>query len=230
MPARVVTEATVICLGRGFPGAWCPAGVGNNPNGICVRDIVGDWLRPEGKGLASMNDDREERRSEADAEVEREIRQGRKLSTKEAMARLAGPGAMKGASPVSPVQQAETEIGTWLRSHLADEAGALHVPLHRHLKGSQLLLDNLDQPLVALAAYCEQLLASDHLMKELVREADVEWGRRMDERPHFEREGHPQHPSDPYTFESVSQALEEVRMKLAELTRACPSAGNDSAP
>ena len=42
--------------------------------------------------------------------LEEEIRQGRKFSASEAVARMAGPGAMKGASPVSPVQQAETEI------------------------------------------------------------------------------------------------------------------------
>ena len=54
------------------------------------------------------------------AEIEQEIREARKFSMEEAMARMAGPGAMSGASPVSEVQQAETEIGTWLRGHLAD--------------------------------------------------------------------------------------------------------------
>ena len=136
-----------------------------------------------------MSDDQDKQRSEADAELEREIRQGRKFPAREAMARMAGPGAMKGDSPVSRVQQAETEIGTWLRSNLADSAGALQALLHRQLKESALLLDNLDQPLVALADYCQRVLASDHHLKELVREADVEWGRRMDERPHFNREG-----------------------------------------
>jgi hypothetical protein len=65
------------------------------------------------------------------------------------MARLAGPGAMKGASPVSRVQQAETEIGTWLMNSLPDSGGALKVVLGRHLKGSKLLLESLDQPLAA---------------------------------------------------------------------------------
>jgi hypothetical protein len=162
-----------------------------------------------------MTDDRDKQRSEADAALEREIREGRKFTPQEAMARLAGPGAMKGASPVSPVQQAETEIGTWLRSNVTDLPGALQLLLHRNLKGSERLLENLEQPLVALAGYCEQLLASDHLLKELVREADVEWGRRMEERPHFDREGTPPDPGDPYTADSVRSVLGEILQQLA---------------
>src|SRR5436853_7619271 len=85
-----------------------------------------------------------------------------KFTAREAMGRMLGPGAMKGGSAVSRVQQAETEIGTWLRSKLTDSTGALQALLHRRLKESPLLLNNLDQPLIALAAYCQQILASDY--------------------------------------------------------------------
>jgi len=156
----------------------------------------------------------DKRRSEADAEIEREIRLGRKFSAKDAMARMAGPGAMKGASPVSRVQQAENEIAAWLGNALSDDGGALRVVLLRHLEGSKLLLDNLDQPLVALAEYCRSLLATDYLLSEIVREADTEWGRAMDERPHFEREGAPPHPDDPYTVEDVRKTLSDVLKRL----------------
>ena len=161
-----------------------------------------------------MNDEREKQQSEADSDIEREIRQGRKLSAKDLMARMAGPGAMKGASPVSPVQQAETEIGNWLGNNLVDACGALRVVLHRQLKGSELLLESLDQPLVALAAYCQRIVDAENLLKEIVREADVEWGRAMDERPHFEREDAAPDPDDPYTFASVRQALVDALQKL----------------
>jgi hypothetical protein len=164
-----------------------------------------------------MSGDQDKQRSEADAELEREIRRGRKFTAQEAMARMIGPGAMKGGSPVSRVQQAETEIGTWLRSNLTDSTGALQALLHRQLTGSELLLNNLDQPLLALAGYCQQVLASDHHLEELVREADVEWGRRMDERPHFNRVGSPSHPDDPYTKDSVRTALGEVLTKISEV-------------
>lgn len=157
-----------------------------------------------------MDEDEDKQRSQADEQVEREIRQGRKFTPGEAMARLAGPGAMKGASPVSPVQQAEAEIGTWLRNNVADAGGALKVVLHRQLKGSKLLLESLDRPLAALGVYCRRALETDNLVKELVREADMEWGRAMDERPYFEREGDPPHPDDPYTVETVRRALDDI--------------------
>src|SRR3954447_16406603 len=101
-----------------------------------------------------MSDNQDTHGSESDAELEREIRKERKFTLEEAIGRLAGPGAMKGESPVTRMQQAEVEIGSWLRSHLADAGGALPVVLHRQVKGSELLLNNFDQPLVVLAGYC----------------------------------------------------------------------------
>jgi hypothetical protein len=165
-----------------------------------------------------MSDNQDKRRSEADAEIEREIRQGRKFTAKDAMALMIGPGAMKGGSAVPRVQEAETGIGTWLRSNLPDSTGALQALLHRQLKGSELLLNNLDQPLLALAAYCRQVLASDHHLEELVREADAEWGQRMDERPHFNKAGLPAHPDDPYTKDSVRTALDTVLAQISNAT------------
>lgn len=161
-----------------------------------------------------MNDDQDKTPPDGQDGLEREIRQGRKFTPQEAMARMAGPGSMKGASPVPPLEQAEIEIGTWLRGHLDDAAGALQTIVHRQLKGSGLLLDHLDQPLVALTAFCRQVLASDYLLDELVREVDVEWGRMMDERPRFEREGSPPHPDDAYTVEAVRNALDKALREL----------------
>jgi hypothetical protein len=154
-----------------------------------------------------MSDNKDTRRSEADAELEREVRKDRKFNLAEAIGRMAGPGAMKGVSPVTRKQQAEAEIETWLNDHLSAGEGELQVVLLRRVKGNELLLNNFDQPLVVLAAFCRQVLDSDYLLRELVREADVEWGRVQGERPHFDREGSPPDPDDPYTFESVRKAL-----------------------
>ena len=161
-----------------------------------------------------MNNEPKDRQSDADSDIEREIREGRKLTPKDLMARLAGPGAMKGASPVSPVQQAETEIGNWLGNNLQDDCGQLRVVLHRNLKGSEQLLENLDQPLMAIDEYFRRILATDNLLKEIIREADVEWGRVMGERPHFEREGMPPSAEDPYSFNGVRSALQDALQKL----------------
>lgn len=162
-----------------------------------------------------MTGNQDKPRSEADAELEREILKERKFTLAEAIMRLAGPGAMKGASPIPRLQQAEIEIESWLRSHLAHAGGELQVVLHRQVKVSDVLLNNFDQPLVVLAAHCQRLLESDYLLEELVRECDVEWGRTMGERPYFERQDSPHHPDDPYTIESVRNALTRLLELLA---------------
>jgi hypothetical protein len=159
-----------------------------------------------------MSDD-SDKQSQLDADLEQEIRQGRTFTAQEAVARMAGPGAMKGASPVSRERQAEIEIASWIGSHVSDDSGALKRVLHRQLKGSAMLLDRVDKPLVALAACCSRVLASDELLRELVREADVEWGRLMDERPHFDQGSSP-NPDDPYTVESVRRQLSDIVEKL----------------
>jgi hypothetical protein len=161
-----------------------------------------------------MSDQNEKQRSEADAELEREIRKGRKFSLAEAIGRMAGPGAMKGVSPVTRKQQAVVEIRNWLTDHMAAADGELQVVLLRRIEGSELLLSNYDQPLVVLATYCQQVLDSDHRLRELVREADVEWGRVFGERPYFDVDGSPPRPDDPYTFESVRNTLSTIVKQL----------------
>jgi hypothetical protein len=161
-----------------------------------------------------MSDNKDTQRSEADAVLEREIRKDRKFTLDEAIGRMAGPGAMKGVSPVTRMQQAAVEIENWLSDHMSTSNGELQVVLLRRVKESELLLNNFDQPLVALTAFCQQVLDSDYLLKELVREADVEWGRVQGERPYFEREGSPPDPDDPYTFDSVRKTLAELIEQL----------------
>ena len=149
-------------------------------------------------------------------ELEQEIRRGRKFTLSEAIGRLAGPGMMKGVSPVSRRTQAEVEIENYLNRHLTDVPGGLRTVVLRRVKQSDLLLNNYDQPLVVLAGCIQRALDSDYLLKELVREADIEWGHVFGERPHFEREGCSPDPDDPYTLESVCAALLLLIKKLSE--------------
>jgi len=161
-----------------------------------------------------MADNQDKTRTEADSQLEREIRDGRKFTLEEAVARMAGPGAMKGESPVQRMRQAEIEIESWLRCHLIDGGGAMEAVLNRRVRGSEVLLNGFDQPLAVLATCCRQLLDSEYLLKELVRDADTEWGRTMGERPFFEKEGSPTNPEDPYTAESVRKLLSGVLLEL----------------
>jgi hypothetical protein len=161
-----------------------------------------------------MCDEQPKRPSDADADLEREIRKERKFSLAEAIGRLAGPGMMKGVSPVTRKQQSEVEIQSYLERHLIDAAGILPVVLLRRVKGSELLLNNFDQPLFVLASYIQRVLDSEYLLKELVREADIEWGQLFGERPYFDQEGCPPDPDDPYTIESVRVSLSRLLEKL----------------
>lgn len=80
---------------------------------------------------------------------------------------------------------------------------------------SDILLENLEQPLVALAGYIKRVQGSDYILTELVREADAEWGQSTGERPHFERPGQPPDADDPYTTESVRAALTRLAEGLS---------------
>ncbi len=161
-----------------------------------------------------MSHDNDKRCSEADLELELEVRSGRKFTVAEAIGRMAGPGAMKGVSPVTRGQQTVVEIENWLGQHIPASNGELQVVLLRDIRESELLLNNYDQPLAVLASYCQQVIDSDSRLKELVREADVEWGRVFGERPHFDKEGSPPDPDDHYTFESVRKTLSALVEQL----------------
>jgi hypothetical protein len=157
-----------------------------------------------------MSDEPSKAPGDVDKELEREVRADRKFSLSEAIGRMAGPGMMKGVSPVPPKQQAEAEIEGYVRKHLPDAAGVLSGILTRDVKESDLLLDHFDRPLAALESYVRRVLDSEYLLKELVREADAEWGRVFGERPFFEQPGRPPHPDDPYTLESVRASLQKL--------------------
>lgn len=161
-----------------------------------------------------MSNNPQQPRSEADAALEREIRDGRKFSLAEAIGRLAGPGMMKGVSPATGKQQAAAAIEIYLERHLPDSSGALSAVLLRQTRESDLLLANLDRPLVVLAGFVQRVLDSDFVLQELVRESDVEWGRTFGERPYFQQEGSPPHQDDPYTNDSVRGALTALQAAL----------------
>ena len=123
-----------------------------------------------------MSDNQDAKSSEADTNLEREIRNSRKFTLEEAVVRMAGPGALKGESPIARKRQVELEIEACIRRNLTDAVGALKIVLLRRVRECELLIKNYEQPLAALAIYCQQLLNSDYRLKELVREADTEGG------------------------------------------------------
>jgi hypothetical protein len=156
---------------------------------------------------SQMSEQKQTPPSDGAAAIEREIRRGRTFSLSDALGRLGGEGMLKGESPVPPIDQTVAAIANYLRAHLDDAGGILAQVVLRHVRTSEILLESFDQPKAALTGYLNQVLESDTLLKDLVREADAEWGRTLGERPHFEREGRPPDPDDPYTLASVRDAL-----------------------
>jgi len=157
-----------------------------------------------------MSDTKHTPPSVDEAAVEREVQLRRTFSLSEAIGHMGGTGILKGASPIAPIHQTEAEIANYLRAHLKDAGGVLAEVVLRHMRTSEVLLTHVHQPMVVLVSYVNQVLQSAMLLKDLVREADAEWGRAYDERPYFEREGHPSHPDDPYTLASVHDALRQL--------------------
>lgn len=157
-----------------------------------------------------MNNNINKTPSEADAELQREIRSGRKFTLSEAIGRMAGPGAMKGVSPVSGQQQAVNEIEQFLKERLSDTNGSLRAVLLRRIGATEHLAGHYDRPLQFLAEAIRHVLDNDHRLKEFVDSVDIEWGQIMGERPYFEKEGCTPHPDDPYTMASVRRTLSHL--------------------
>ena len=161
-----------------------------------------------------MSEDRDATPPDEDEGLEREVRADRKFSLTEAIGRMAGGDLIKGGSPVTRKQQAELAIKGYLRRHMPDAGGVLGDILLRRV-GESLLHDDYNQPLAMLADYVRQVLRSEYVLADLVREADVEWGRVVGERPYFQQPGSPPPPGDPYTTDSVRITLSRLIEKLA---------------
>jgi len=156
-------------------------------------------------------DDDEKRR------IEREIRSRRSADPAAILAGLNGGGHLKGASPTPVLQRAALEIEQWLAGHLHDPAGVLRDVMVRRLAGRPELIEaDLGRPAASVGAWLDLILPQPAAITELVREVDMEWGRRLGERPRFEVAGKPPAPDDPYTIAGVTALLTELRKQCPE--------------
>ena len=156
-------------------------------------------------------DDEEKRR------IEREIRSRRSADPAAILAGLDGGGHLQGASPTPVLQRATLEIEQWLADHLHDPAGVLRDVMVRRLAGRPELIEaGLGQPAASVGAWLDLVLPQPAAIIELVREVDMEWGRRLGERPRFEVAGKPAAPDDPYTIAGVTALLTELRNQCPE--------------
>lgn len=153
------------------------------------------------------HDDRDD-----DRRIEQEIRAQRQASLADALAGQDNGSHLKGASPTPVLKRAMLEIDQWLSRHFLDNEGSLMaVTLRRLQQRPEHLEAGLGTPAVTVAAWLDIVLANDSVLEDLVREVDMEWGRRNQERPFFERPGQEPHPDDPYTRAGVRQQLADLR-------------------
>src|SRR5262245_55115404 len=119
-----------------------------------------------------MTESRESIAAGGDADREREIRADRKFSLGEAIGRMVGAGALKGESPITRQRQAELTIQDHLCRHMTDPGGVLGLVLLRHV--ADYLSRDYDHPLAVLGQRIRLVLRSEDLLRDLVREADME--------------------------------------------------------
>lgn len=169
---------------------------------------------PDSDDVSGSNQDPKSTRTPS-GNTESEIRRDRKFTLAEAVGREAA-GSLSGASPVALADQVLLEIAHLLESHLADSPGSLVRTILARLKlDPPLLARHFDQPAGALVEFLRITLGSESMLTSLVRDTDARWGRDYSERPHFETEGEPPHPDDPYTLAGVRALLEDLLENLS---------------
>ena len=160
-----------------------------------------------------MSDDEYKKK---EREIEQEARMGRKFSLADAIG-SEGTGFFKGESLVPKLMQAVAKLENFIDCNVSDSSGALRTMLNRQVRTNETVVGaHFDDPLVALDILVEQILDNDTRFYEFVRQVDAEWGRSMQERPHFQQPGEEPHPDDEHTHESVRAKLEILRDKLRE--------------
>ena len=160
-----------------------------------------------------MSDDKTPKPEES---LQQQIRRGQRFTLGDAIGREGG-GLMKDASPVPRTKQAAAAVHQLIAEHLDDVTGAARRVLERIVADDIAALDrHLAAPGGALLIVVDRLLANETSLREFVRRVDMEWGRMMVERPHFERPGQPPHPDDEYTHASVRRDLELLATRLRD--------------
>ena len=136
----------------------------------------------------------------------------------EGIMRLAGPGMMKGESPVSRREQSEATIESYVRQHLLDAGGVLPSYLFRHVTNSELFLANLDQPLDVLANCISRSSAPSICRRNSFVRPMPSGDECLARGLILSEQGSLPHPDDPYTVESVRIKLTQLLEKLMQAT------------
>ena len=147
-----------------------------------------------------------------DRRIENEIRRHGAPDPMQILMGRDGGGHLRGASPTPALQRALLEVADWLEANLDDTEQALHRVILRRLAAAPERLEaHQGHPERLLAGWVAPILDNETALADLVREVDMAWGQANQERPHFQIDGAPAHPDDPYTIAGVREQLTRLR-------------------
>ena len=150
-----------------------------------------------------------EQEQEPDLSLERDILSGRQFSLADVIGHEGGT-FLQGESPVPRLVQAKSELNQFIAQHLGDSSGALQAVLQTWVQDDLRIIENLEQPLIALREILSGITSNPEILYELVQQVDAKWGQIYGERPHFQQPGQPPHPDDEYTHTSVQKQLVQL--------------------
>lgn len=152
----------------------------------------------------------------AEGSLQQEIRQERKFSLAEAIAREGG-SFLKGESTIPRPLRANNAIKQFINIQLADPSSAFSTTLFAWASNDIRVSRQLDTPLVALTQILESLLDEPTSFYEFARRVAIAHADLTGERPYFQQPGQPPHPDADYTHASIrAQLLEMVQFLKKE--------------
>lgn len=154
-----------------------------------------------------------------DEAITRDIRSGQKFTLAGAIGRKGGT-LLKGGPVVPELTRAVTAINSFIMEKLSDASGALRSVLITIVKDDiETVSAHVETPLKALEVILDRYISNAHLLEELVRRVDFNWGRMNLEKPHFQKDGEDPHPDDEYTLASVKKQLKTLALLLKKESR-----------
>lgn len=162
------------------------------------------------------------------ADLQREIRLGRKFSLSEAIGRE-GSGFLKGSQAAVPRPlRAQAAIYHWLEQHQNDPHGALLPCLKAWIKDDVRIGKYLDAPLLALRLIVSDIVASPEILYEFSRQVAIEWGHINGERPLFQRPNTDAHADAVYSHDYIQALLAQLISQFPPTPNLFPESPDNS--
>ncbi|MEM9088501.1 MAG: hypothetical protein AAGC93_07125 [Cyanobacteria bacterium P01_F01_bin.53] len=149
------------------------------------------------------------------AQLQKEIRDGRKFTLAEAIGREGG-SFMKGESAIPRPLRAKNTINQFITEHLTNPSSALSTTLQTWTNNDIRIMSQLDTPLVALSQILESTLTEPTAFCEFARQVAIAQSQLTGDRPYFQTLNGKAHPEADYTHESIQGELSQLLKTLED--------------